>query len=259
MFGLVSSLVGATLSEQDPPYRILFLGLDGAGKTTLIHAIRNELSTDAKSSTTSSRSLSTGQNQTFAFLSDKPKSSAAESSELYAPTVGLECFSVRVSVLGRSETWDLWDLGGDVSLRFLWHRYLHHADAVVWVVDGSDTARQTECIAALDDMGQHLALDRTIVSAETGPVDHGNKFDSSPSKRPLLIAINRLDTAEYSEDAARWADALMTLIEGVTSRSKVGPSALQHIDARTGYGIRGVIGWLAANRPSLSDDRLDSG
>jgi GTPase SAR1 family protein len=250
MFGLLSSFVDALLAEQDPPYRILLLGLDGAGKTTLLHALRDEFST--RSRTSCAQEPPTVRDAFSAPDCENKQRPDSKSSEPYTPTIGLDCYSTSVSVLGSSETWIFWDLGGDASVRSLWNKYLLQADAVVWVIDGSDTARQAESIAALDETWQRLSTFTSSVPAEAALATRDDQPCTSLFRRPLLVAINRLDQAEVPTRTAGWPDAFLSLSNRIAGYGNAGPFAFQHIDAFTGYGIQGVIRWLAANRPARS-------
>lgn len=88
-----------------PERRVVILGLEGAGKSTVLEWVKNP---DAKTPPPSLQKL--------------------------APTVGLNVYTVRrdnVRIL-------LWDLGGAEKLRPIWEPYIKQADAVIWVVDIAD-------------------------------------------------------------------------------------------------------------------------
>lgn len=94
--------------------KILFLGLDNAGKTTLLHRLR------------------TGSVQPFP-PTDRPN---------------LETF--RMPSAGSGIAFAAWDLGGHEAVRHLWEDYACDADAVVWLVDATDADRFEEARDELD-------------------------------------------------------------------------------------------------------------
>ncbi|KAK8850709.1 hypothetical protein IAR55_004629 [Kwoniella newhampshirensis] len=85
--------------------RVLFLGLDNAGKTTILKKLNNE---DIKD---------------------------------ISPTLG---FNIK-TLIRDQYTLNIWDVGGQKTLRPYWRNYFESTDAVVWVVDSSDRLRMEDC------------------------------------------------------------------------------------------------------------------
>ena len=100
--GMLLSRLYAALSG-DTEARILVLGLDNAGKTTILY--RLHLNTTVATS----------------------------------PTLG--CNVERVVAPGSGTAFEVWDLGGQASLRPSWAAYYKATDAVIMVVDSTDRAR----------------------------------------------------------------------------------------------------------------------
>ncbi|GAK61993.1 GTP-binding protein [Moesziomyces antarcticus] len=96
-------------------FRFLFLGLDNAGKTTILKKLQN-----------------------------KPQ----DEIEAISPTLG---FSIQTFQYGTYHL-NVWDIGGQKSLRPYWKNYFEKTDAIIWVVDSSDTARLTDCKLELDNL-----------------------------------------------------------------------------------------------------------
>ncbi|PWN95077.1 GTP-binding protein [Tilletiopsis washingtonensis] len=94
---------------KDRELRLLFLGLDNSGKSSIVRRILGE---------------------DIAGVS---------------PTLG---FDIR-TVVHRGYTLNIWDVGGQKSLRPYWRNYFERTDALVWVVDSGDRAR-------LDDAREEL-------------------------------------------------------------------------------------------------------
>ncbi|KAF2362644.1 Small GTP-binding protein domain [Trinorchestia longiramus] len=84
--------------------RILMVGLDGAGKTTILYKMKlGEVMTTI-------------------------------------PTIGFNVETVEYKNLELT----VWDVGGQEMLRSLWRHYYQNANAVIFVVDSSDTSRFSE-------------------------------------------------------------------------------------------------------------------
>lgn len=101
--------------------RILMLGLDGSGKTTILYRMKNN--------------------------------------ELIAtkPTIGFNVETVHLKTL--NVTYTLWDVGGQDKLRGLWQHYFMTAEALIFVVDSCDEERfimaAHELWSILDDRAMH--------------------------------------------------------------------------------------------------------
>jgi len=106
-------------------FQILILGIDRAGKTTLLEQLK---------------ALYTG-------LDPLPPSKIP-------PTVGLNIGRMQVS---RAKL-IFWDLGGSSTLRSLWENYYSEAHGLVYVVDASDHERIEESKQTLEGLLNHPDL-----------------------------------------------------------------------------------------------------
>ncbi len=102
MGSLISSLASLLFSKRE--VRLLILGLDNAGKTTILHRLH---------SSTPVQTL---------------------------PTIGFEVETVHVKNLKLQ----VWDLGGQSSIRPYWRCYYAHTNAVIYVVDSNDRERLSD-------------------------------------------------------------------------------------------------------------------
>ncbi|KAH8715899.1 ADP-ribosylation factor-like protein 2 [Beauveria bassiana] len=102
---------------KDKEMRILMLGLDNAGKTTIVKKILNE------------------------------------DVHTVSPTLGFiiktidydgSCRACCYSQIERLLT-DLGDVGGQKTLRSYWRNYFEKTDALIWVVDSTDRLRIEDC------------------------------------------------------------------------------------------------------------------
>ncbi|BGP38958.1 ADP-ribosylation factor-like protein 2 [Rhodotorula kratochvilovae] len=108
--GLLTIIRKARLKERQ--VRVLMLGLDNAGKTTICKAI------------------------------------LGEDVDEVSPTLG---FNIR-TIIHQGYNLNVWDIGGQTSLRPYWRNYFEQTDAVVWVVDSSDRARMEDCKRELHEL-----------------------------------------------------------------------------------------------------------
>eukprot|EP01134_Creolimax_fragrantissima_P002791 CFRG2791T1 len=104
------------LRRKEREMRILMLGLDNAGKTTIVKRL------------------------------------CGEDIDTISPTLG---FNIKtIEMLGFKL--NIWDVGGQKSLRSYWRNYFESTDGLIWVVDSADKYR-------LDDCAQNL---RTLLQEE---------------------------------------------------------------------------------------------
>ncbi|EIE20557.1 ARF/SAR superfamily [Coccomyxa subellipsoidea C-169] len=92
--------------------RILFVGLDNAGKTTIVKRI------------------------------------AGEDLSKVSPTLGFNIHSLHY----KGVRLNIWDVGGQAILRPYWQNYYERTDALLWVVDSADIERLRICKAELHQL-----------------------------------------------------------------------------------------------------------
>ncbi|KAL5354767.1 ADP-ribosylation factor-like protein 2 [Pseudogymnoascus australis] len=103
---------------KDKEMRILMLGLDNAGKTTIVKKIMGE---DVNSVS-----------PTLGFI---------------IKTIDYEGYKLNI-----------WDVGGQKTLRSYWRNYFEKTDALIWVVDATDRLRIEDCRAELHGLLQEERL-----------------------------------------------------------------------------------------------------
>lgn len=94
--------------RKDNELRVLFLGLDNAGKSTLVNALL-------------------------------PTNERVES---ITPTVGFKIHSLSHN----GKLLSIWDVGGQRTLRPFWENYFGRTDIVVWCVDSAANTRAQESL-----------------------------------------------------------------------------------------------------------------
>jgi len=106
------------LKEKEKEMRILMLGLDNAGKTTIL------------------------------------KKFNGEDIDTISPTLG---FNIK-TLEHRGYQLNVWDVGGQTTIRSYWRNYFEETDGLVWVVDSADRERLATCRDELHKLLQQEKL-----------------------------------------------------------------------------------------------------
>lgn len=158
--------------------RILLLGLDNAGKTTIL------------------------------------KSLASEEVKHVTPTQG---FNIK-SVQSHGIQLNVWDIGGQKTIRPYWRNYFENSDVLIYVIDSADRTRFEESGIQLAEL---LEEDKLIGT-------------------PVLLFANKQDLL----NAARTTE----LMDGLNLNSiKDRPWQIQACSAITGEGLSGGMEWIRKN------------
>lgn len=107
------------LKQKEKEVRILMLGLDNAGKTTILKRV------------------------------------IGEPIDTISPTLG---FNIK-TLEHRGYKLNVWDVGGQKSLRSYWRNYFECTDGLIWVVDSADKRRLEDCKAELVKLLQEERLE----------------------------------------------------------------------------------------------------
>ncbi|KAK0717411.1 ADP-ribosylation factor family-domain-containing protein [Lasiosphaeria miniovina] len=135
----ISSLLGKLFGSRE--VRILMLGLDAAGKTTILYKLKL--------------------NQTMTTI----------------PTVG---FNVE-SFTFKNIKFNMWDVGGQDKIRPLWRHYYSGTQALIFVVDSSDSTRMEEARTEL----HRIINDREMRDCLL--LVFANKQDLDSAMKPLEV------------------------------------------------------------------------
>ena len=115
--GLLKILRKIKLKEHQ--VRLLTLGLDNSGKTTIIKSL----------------------------LGQDPTSTS--------PTLG---FTINTLKYGKN-TINFWDIGGQTTIRSYWRNYFEETDGVIWVVDSGDKLRLKDGLNwIMDDISSRIFM-----------------------------------------------------------------------------------------------------
>ncbi|XP_019630897.1 PREDICTED: ADP-ribosylation factor-like protein 2 [Branchiostoma belcheri] len=109
------------MKQKEKEVRLLMLGLDNAGKTTIL------------------------------------KKFNGEDINTISPTLG---FNIK-TLEHRGFKLNVWDVGGQKSLRSYWRNYYESTDGLIWVVDSADKRRLDDCKKEM----QALLLEERLAGA----------------------------------------------------------------------------------------------
>lgn len=148
---------------EKPTFQVLVLGLDGAGKTTVLEQLKKIYGATNPIDPNRIR-----------------------------PTVGLNVArldTARARLL-------LWDLGGQQGLRSIWEKYYDDAHAVVYVVDSADQERFDECKQELLRVLKHDSLHHAPVLILANKEDLNSAIGSD--KLEKLLSLEELGANHHS-------------------------------------------------------------
>ncbi|KAL0034359.1 hypothetical protein WJX77_010983 [Trebouxia sp. C0004] len=100
------------VKQKEKEMRLLMVGLDNAGKTTIVKRLNNEDITTI------------------------------------SPTLG---FNIKTMQFNGYRL-NIWDVGGQKTLRSYWRNYYEQTDALIWVVDTTDVHRLEDCRSELHNL-----------------------------------------------------------------------------------------------------------
>ncbi|KAL4702043.1 hypothetical protein ACJJTC_012491 [Scirpophaga incertulas] len=143
-------------SNPEKELRLLLLGLDNAGKTTLL------------------------------------KQLASEDVNHVTPTAG---FNIK-SVLSNGFKLNVWDIGGQRKIRPYWRNYFENTDILIYVVDCSDHQRLEETSLELAELLQDDKLRTVPLLVYANKQDlpsgrHGVGVQEYSSKKVMFLITNR--------------------------------------------------------------------
>jgi len=175
------------LKKNDNEARILVLGLDNAGKTTILKKLSDE---DIKH---------------------------------IAPTQG---FNIKSLMQGEFKL-NVWDIGGQKSIRPYWRNYFDQTDALVYVIDSADQRRIEETGIELGQLLEEEKLADVPVLIFSNKQDlmnamspeevaDGLNLTSLPRERIYHVQGCSAKTGEGLQDGMEWLVSMIGQNEGET-------------------------------------------
>ncbi|KAK4897902.1 ADP-ribosylation factor protein 3 [Elasticomyces elasticus] len=205
MYHLAKSLYLHATSKEE--YSILLLGLDNAGKTTLLEQIKAIYSPD-----------------------HHPKLQTV-------PTVGQN-----VSLITLPDCYlRIWDVGGQHSLRGLWQSYYSSAHAIVFILDSTDVGDAD--IQSLSDGSKKEDEDGRL--AECKLVLEDVLRNEETDGVPVLVLANKQDREDCVEVVRIKEGLVRKVFEGEKGVS-VRDSRVLPLSALTGTGVKEAVEWVCS-------------
>ncbi|KAM5351226.1 hypothetical protein ACJ41O_003949 [Fusarium nematophilum] len=130
---------------KDKEMRILMLGLDNAGKTTIVKKVMGE---DVNT---------------------------------VSPTLGFIIKTIDYD----GYKLNIWDVGGQKTLRSYWRNYFEKTDALIWVVDATDRLRIEDCKEEL----QGLLLEERLAGASLLVFANKTDVEGCMTEQEILEAL----------------------------------------------------------------------
>jgi ADP-ribosylation factor 1/2 len=152
--GIIASAVRGWFGNFKTQKRILLLGLDAAGKTSLLYKLKLGEQVNA------------------------------------IPTVGFNVETVQY----KHVELNMWDVGGQDKIRALWKHYYANTDAIIYVVDAADRERFEEASEELHKLLQAEELSKACVLVYANKRDlPGSASAAEVAKALQLNTLRRRD------------------------------------------------------------------
>ncbi|OXV10505.1 hypothetical protein Egran_01734 [Elaphomyces granulatus] len=224
MYHLAKSLYRYATSKEE--YSVLLLGLDNAGKTTLLSQIK-------------------------AFYLPSVSDSAAPPVGRTVPTVGQNVATIPLPDMYLK----IWDIGGQVTMRGLWQSYFANCHAIIFVVDSTDLGD------GLDGDHHDNAADSPRTPALTpapaaspAPTSRGRLDEcrrvlesvlqhSDVAGVPILVLANKQDREDCVEVVRIKEGFVRPVFEGEKG-SGMRDSRVLPVSALLGTGVREAVEWV---------------
>ncbi|KAF2120242.1 ADP-ribosylation factor 6 [Lophiotrema nucula] len=209
MYHLFKSIYLHATSKEE--YSILLLGLDNAGKTTLLEQIK------------------------AAYSPQHPNLKTV-------PTVGQNVATVSLPPPNPPIYLKIWDVGGQHSLRGLWQSYYSSCHAIVFVIDSTDIG---------DGDIARLSTDVGRGSEEFGRLDECRLVLESVLQNqdaegvPILVLANKQDREDCVE-VVRIKEGLVRKVFEGEQGGNVRDSRVLPCSALTGTGVQEAVEWLCS-------------
>ncbi|OQD68364.1 hypothetical protein PENDEC_c036G01763 [Penicillium decumbens] len=234
MYHLAKSLYTYATSKEE--YSVLLLGLDNAGKTTLLSQIK-------------------------ALYQPRPDGAPAPNPGKTVPTVGQNVATVSLHDMNLK----IWDVGGQISMRGLWQSYYSSCHAIIFVVDSADvgqdpditrlpwaSGRRPSSVSGPSRGGEPFTEQNVGINAsgsDFGRLDECRQVLESVLQNadvagvPILVLANKQDREDCVEVVRIKEGFVRKVFEGETG-SGVRDSRVLPVSALMGSGVQAAVEWV---------------
>lgn len=213
MYHLIKSIYLHATSKEE--YSLLVLGLDNAGKTTLLEQIKSLYASHQH---------------------HEPQLNTV-------PTVGQN-----VSVIDLPDMYlRIWDVGGQHSLRGLWQSYYGSCHAIVFVVDSTDVGDGdiSRLAAAATSPAPNSDPDAEGRLGECKLVLESILQHQSTTGIPILVLANKQDREDCVEVVRIKEGFVRKVFEGEKGQN-VRDSRVLPLSALKGVGVKEAVEWVCS-------------
>ncbi|PYH83076.1 ADP-ribosylation factor family protein [Aspergillus uvarum CBS 121591] len=231
MYHLAKSLYMYATSKEE--YSVLLLGLDNAGKTTLLSQIKA--------------------------LYQPPRADGSLPTSLLPASIGKTVPTVgqNVATISLPDMYlKIWDVGGQISMRNLWQSYYTSCHAIIFVVDSADVGQNPD-ITRLPQRrrasgGITFTAENVGINApgsDFGRLDECRQVLESVLKHadvagvPILVLANKQDR-EDSVEVVRIKEGFVRKVFEGESGAGVRDSRVLPVSALMGSGVQEAVEWV---------------
>lgn len=213
---------------------MLLLGLDNAGKTTLLSQIK-------------------------ALYQPRAEGAPAPNPGKTVPTVGQNVATIALPDLNLK----IWDVGGQISMRGLWQSYYTSCHAIIFVVDSADVGQDPDITRLPSASGRRpssvsgpsndLFSEQTVgINAgigEFGRLDECRQVlesvlhNADVAGVPILVLANKQDREDCVEVVRIKEGLVRKVFEGETGGG-VRDSRVLPVSALLGSGVQAAVEWV---------------
>ncbi|OMO81666.1 hypothetical protein CCACVL1_12313 [Corchorus capsularis] len=131
-----------------------------------------------------------------------------EDTSVISPTLG---FNIK-TITYQKYTLNIWDVGGQRTIRSYWRNYFEQTDGLVWVVDSSDLRRLDDCKMELDNLLKEERLSGASLLILANKQDI--KGALTPSEIAKVLNLEAMDKTRHWEIVGCSAYTGEGLLEG---------------------------------------------
>ena len=216
-------------------YSVLLLGLDNAGKTTLLTQIK-------------------------ALYQPRAEGTPAPNPGKTVPTVGQNVSTIPLSDMNLK----IWDVGGQISMRGLWQSYYTSCHAIVFVVDSADVGQDPDITrlpfgpgrrhSSIPDPTRSETFSEQSIGINAPASDFGRLDEcrqvlesvlqsADVAGVPILVLANKQDREDCVEVVRIKEGFVRKVFEGETGGG-VRDSRVLPVSALMGSGVQAAVEWV---------------